>query len=60
MNGIQPGTVPGWFSLGLGVEERAASGRMARGLGSPAPPAAVGLLGMRDAGCGRPAPGWWC
>ena len=66
MNSIQLAKGLGWFSLGLGVLEMAAPGRMARGLGLPVPPALVGLFGMREviAGLavltypGSPGPVW--
>lgn len=52
MNSIQLGKFLGWFSLGLGVTEMVAPGRIARGLGLPVSPAVVGLFGMREVGAG--------
>ena len=50
MNGIQIAKGRGWFSLGLGLVEMAAPGRMAHGLVLPVSPVVVGLLGMRNVG----------
>ena len=66
MNSIQLAKGLGWFSLGLGLAELAAPGRMARGLGLPVSPALIGLFGMREVGAGvaaltypsSPGPAW--
>lgn len=52
MNSIQLAKGLGWFSLGLGLTQMAAPGRMARGLGLPVSAALVGLFGMREVGAG--------
>ncbi|HEY0205891.1 MAG TPA: hypothetical protein VGC15_17235 [Acetobacteraceae bacterium] len=52
MNSIQLAKGLGWFSLGLGLVEVAAPGRIARGLGLSVSPALVGLFGMREVGAG--------
>ncbi|MGI4944242.1 MAG: hypothetical protein ACRYHQ_27420 [Janthinobacterium lividum] len=52
MNSIQLARDLGWFSLGLGLTQMAAPGRMARGLGLPVSAALVGLFGMREVGAG--------
>ena len=52
MNSIQVAKGLGVFSLGLGLVEMVAPGRMARGLGLPVSPAVVGLFGMREVGAG--------
>ena len=66
MNSIQLAKGLGWFSLGLGLTQMAAPGRMARALGLPVSPALVGLFGLREMGAGvavltypgRPGPVW--